>query len=219
MGDISGHSNEATMEGQLRGRPRPAWTRNTLLRLGIINVNGGGIRVVLSKNDSQSSKSIVKTVLTCKKEDSQFKRKFRGFKHESTIRINGVEWGCYSYLWKKSLVTPGLRAAQLAELFKNTPQVLQDADGQYEGSNIRCHVEVLSEEPVAMDAMYSEADITTHCTSDDTRFAVWREHHMPFTQGDAYFFGDTSHKSLKETIHGVQTKYDAAPTISGGITF
>ena len=67
------------------------WAKNMDLEMGIISVNGGGIRVVLNQNDSDDINSIVKTILCCKNEGSDYYRRFRGFKHSEAIQIAGKQ--------------------------------------------------------------------------------------------------------------------------------
>ena len=156
------------------------------LEMGLIN--GGGIRVVLNQNDSDDINSIVKTILSCKNEGSDYYKRFRGFKHSDSIQIAGKQWGKYSYRWLGADENAGATPDDLADLFRMTAQFCIDPSKPYtQTGNKRCTVSILSQEECAMDVFYSEKDIVQHCTSDQHKFQSWREFYNPFTQGQAFF--------------------------------
>ena len=90
--------------------------------MGVISVKGGGIRVVLSFNDSSCLNSAVKTILTCKDVQSGFCRRFKGYMHADNIVINGKQWGKFSYRWLGADERAGATPDDLVQLFPRTNQ-------------------------------------------------------------------------------------------------
>ena len=111
--------------------------------LGILNVNGGGIRVYMSRNDSKDRLSIVKQILTTKNEDSDYYKKFKGFKHSKKLTIDGENFGLYSYRWKLADTEAGATPAILQSLFESTDHVKTNPAQQYSPVNRRVVVKLL----------------------------------------------------------------------------
>lgn len=199
------------------GTPRKR-LRMSLKRLGIVKVHGGGVRVLLSWNDSESPFSVVKGILTCKSEDSEFCRKFRGFKHDSALTVNGQSYGRYSYRWLLADSNPAATPQQLAALFRATKHVRLNPRHPYGEGNMKFIVEVQGSDELPMGDVYSDNDIVTHCTSEEQKYALWRSHTNPFDQTQSFFWADSSHSSLADTITEHQNAQNAAPSVNG-ITF
>ena len=183
--------------------------------LGIIKCHGGGVRVLLTSNDSDDAWSVVKGILTCKADGSQFCRKFKGYKHDGNVLINGIQFGRFSYRWLNDSeeATPDA----LAELFRSCKHVCKRPNDGYTQGNIKFHVHVLAVDTVSMSTVYSTTDIIKHCTSEVEKFAMWRLVQEPHRQETTYFW-DGDHASLRDTIATLHTDQASAPTVNG-ITF
>ena len=95
-----------------------------------------------------------------------------------------------------------------------------DCELPYTGDNIRCTVEILAADSLAMNELFSERGIIALCTAEDKKYQNWRAHHTPFTQGEAYFWAEPdTHSTLRATIDAHMRRIGAAPAIAGGITF
>ena len=71
--------------------------------------------------------------------------------------------------------------------------------------NARCQIELLTgDEPMPMDLIFSDNDIVEHCTSEEQRFVLWRDHWKPFSQSKSFFFTDADHDDLNTMLKKVE---------------
>ena len=198
----------------------PKKARYQNLEMGVISVKGGGIRVVLSFNDSSCLNSVVKTILICKNVQSGFCRRFKGYMHADNIVINGKQWGKFSYRWFGADERAGATPDDLVQLFPRTDQFKKDPAKPYSGDNKRVTVELLNDgSEVPMNEFFSEEDIVKLCTSDEERYKLWRVHVQPFQQSEAFFWTDPlDHETLKEVMARLASGLQTAPVV-GNLTF
>ena len=191
------------------------------LRLGLLKLSGGGIRVLMKRLDYGHPRSTVEQILTPAKKDSNFKGKFRGLKHSEKITFNDENWCQYTYRWLKAddPSNSHLTLANLKALFEATGQFKYNTELPYENDNVRATVEILNDEELPMDALYLDQDIVEHCTSTQRKFELWREREQPFTQSEGFFWQDpASHASLQDTIDAIEGGLLVAPTL-GDLSF
>ena len=193
--------------------------RMTVKRLGIVKCLGGGVRVLLSWNDSECEFSVIKGILTCKDDESDFCRKFRGYKHDSDVNVNGQRYGKFSYRWLQADSNDDCTAQVLAELFRASAHVKTNPRLPYAEGNMKFAVEVLNGgEALPMGGLYSDNDIVNHCTSEEQKYALWRIKFNPFAQNKDFFWSDAGHDDLADTIQSQLTAQNTAANVNG-ITF
>ena len=53
--------------------------------------------------------------------------------------------------------------------------------------------------------------IVEHCTSEEQRFVLWRDHWKPFSQSKSFFFTDADHDDLNTMLKKVDAVEVTAP--------
>ena len=191
------------------------------ITVGVVDCNGGGVRVLMTRPDSDHLMSIQKCILSTRDETSGFYGKFKGYKHTDDLTVDGIKFGKFSYSWKASVSDPARTADDLCQLLlackhlRNDPKLPYDTPGNQRAKVVK----LFGGRRVAIEEAYTHEDIITHLTSQQQRYLEWRKRVSPFHQQETFFWRDPSnHISLQELVDRHGADVTTAPVI-GNITF